>query len=221
MAETAKSVRRSAYHSPLRARQAAATRQAVLVAATRLFIERGWAGTTLASVAAEAGTAVETVYSGFGSKSGLLAAVIDVALIGDDEPVALAERSHYRRLGEGNREQRLDAAALIIALAHERSFGLLRTLQEAAASDSAAKTRWEKFETDRRTEIENGLGLILDGPAGDGLADTVWALTCPEVFGKLVYGRGWSVSRYQRWLVDTVGTVIVGDGDGSGPRDDR
>jgi len=65
----------------LRARQAAETRRTVLSAATRLFIERGWAATTLAAVAAEAGTAVETVYSAFGSKSGLLIAAIDVAIV--------------------------------------------------------------------------------------------------------------------------------------------
>jgi AcrR family transcriptional regulator len=60
----------------------------VLEAAARLFTDRGWAATTLAAVAADAGTAVETVYAGFGSKSGLLTAAIDAAIagIGSDGP---------------------------------------------------------------------------------------------------------------------------------------
>jgi AcrR family transcriptional regulator len=57
----------------------------VIAAATRLFSERGWASTTLAAIAAEAGTAIETIYSGFASKMGLLLAAIDVAIAGDDD----------------------------------------------------------------------------------------------------------------------------------------
>src|SRR4051812_23491530 len=74
------------YHSPLRARQAAATRLAIIHAAIRLFGDRGWAATTLPMVAAEAGTAVDTIYSAFGTKSGLLMAAIDLAIAGDGEP---------------------------------------------------------------------------------------------------------------------------------------
>ena len=62
---------RAGYHSPLRARQAAETRRTIVDAAIKLFGERGWAATTLPLVAAEAGTAVDTIYSAFGTKSGL------------------------------------------------------------------------------------------------------------------------------------------------------
>ena len=86
----------------MRARQAAETRQTVLCAATRLFIERGWAATTLAAVAAEAGTAVETFYSAFGSKSGLLIAAIDVAIVGDDDETPLVDRPEFTTLGAGS-----------------------------------------------------------------------------------------------------------------------
>jgi len=198
------------YHSPLRERQAAATRQAVLAAATRLFIERGWAGTTLAAVAGEAGTAVETIYPGFGSKSGLLTCAIDVALVGDDAAVPLAERPQYARLGVGSRAERLSAAAEIVSLAHHRAVGLLEALREAAASDAAAAARWERYESDRRTEIAGGLSLILGRRVAEPLIDGTWALTCPEVYTKLVVDRGWPLARYQRWLVETVGILLDG-----------
>jgi AcrR family transcriptional regulator len=201
---------RSAYRSPLRARQAEQTRRAVLDGAARLFTERGWAATTLAAVAAEAGTAVETVYAGFGSKSGLLTAAIDVAIAGDVEPIPLAQRPQYAQLGAGTRDDRMRAAAHIIALAHDRSVPLLRALQEAAASDAAALERWEKYEMDRRAEIGTGLGLVLGRRAPARLADSVWAIACPEVFAKLVLNRGWSVVRYERWLVGVV-NALIGD----------
>jgi AcrR family transcriptional regulator len=201
------------YHSPLRTRQAAQTRQAVLAAATRLFAARGWAGTTLAAVAAEAGTAVETVYAGFGSKSGLLTAAIDAAIAGDDEPVPLAERPRYARMGTGSRRERLSAAANLIAPAHVRSVPLLRALQEAAASDEAAAGRWARYEADRRAEIVHGLGLILGHRPADRLADSAWAIASPEVFAKLVIDRGWPATRYERWLADTV-DVMLGTSEG-------
>jgi AcrR family transcriptional regulator len=204
------SKRRADYHSPLRARQAAQTREVVLAAATRLFTERGWAATTLAAVAEQAGTAVETVYAGFRSKSGLLTAVIDAAIVGDDEPVPLAERSQYAQLDAGSRQERLAAAAHLVALTHDRSVALLRTLQEAAASDSAAAARWAKYEDDRRTMIAGGLGLVLGRRAAEDQVDAVWAIASPEVFGKLVMDRGWSVDRYQQWLVEIVGGLVEG-----------
>ena len=86
----------------LRARQAAETRKTVLGAATRLFTERGWAGTTLAAVAAEAGTAVETGLSGFRIEVGLLIAAIDVAIVGDDAEEPLVERPESLGLAWGN-----------------------------------------------------------------------------------------------------------------------
>ena len=199
----------STYHSPLRARQAATTRQAVLAAATRLFVERGWAATTIGAVAAEAGTAVETAYAGFGSKSGLLTAAIDTALAGDDGQVPLSEQPEYALIGVGSRQDRLSAAARVIAAAHERSIGLLRALREAAASDPGCAARWDRYEADRRSAIAAGLGLVLGRRPPDRLTDPIWALACPEVFDKLVTLRGWTLARYQAWLVEMAEAVIA------------
>jgi AcrR family transcriptional regulator len=200
---------RSGYHSPLRARQAAETRQTVLTAATRLFTERGWAGTTLAAVAAEAVTAVETVYSAFGSKSGLLLAAIDVAIVGDDDQVPLVERPAFTSLGTGQRPDRLVAAARIITEAPVRAVPLMGTLQEAAASDEASKVRLDAYETDRHAVISAGLELILGTTPSESLVDSIWALASPEVFTKLTRERGWSGARFERWLVEAA-TALLG-----------
>jgi AcrR family transcriptional regulator len=198
----------SGYRSPLRARQAAETRRTVLSAATRLFIERGWAGTTLAAVAAEAGTAVETVYSAFGSKSGLLVAAIDAAIVGDDGGTSLVERPEFRSLGTGARSKRLAAAARIITRALCNAVPLMGALQEASASDPASKARLDAYEADRHTVILAGLELILGKLPSETVTDSMWALASPEVFAKLTRERSWTVDRYEQWLVETAGALL-------------
>jgi AcrR family transcriptional regulator len=195
----------------LRARQAEQTRRNVLDAAARLFATVGWASTTLTAVAAEAGTAVETVYSGFASKSGLLTAAIDAALVGDDAPIPLAQRPELKQLAHGSQPERLKAAARVVALAHERSVPLLRALQEAAASDPSCAQRWEKYEADRRIEIRRGLALVAGHQIGATLVDAIWAIASPEVFAKLVLDRGWSRRRYEAWLVAIVTAMLHPD----------
>ena len=200
----------STYHSPLRARQAAETRKTVLGAATRLFTERGWAGTTLAAVAAEAGTAVETVYAAFGSKSGLLTAAIDVAIVGDDTEEPFVERPEFAGLGVGERSERLALAARIITRALERAVPLMGSLREASASDAAASTRLHTYETDRRAVIAAGLDLVTGKKATETLVDSMWALASPEVFSKLIRECGWQVENYERWLIATASALIKG-----------
>src|SRR4051795_4121319 len=98
------------YNSPLRAEQAQRTRAAVLDAATRCFLDEGYAATTMKDVAAEAGVSVQTVF-GQGSKAALLLACVDRAVVGDDEAVPLARRELFVRFVEASdRAAKLDAA---------------------------------------------------------------------------------------------------------------
>ncbi len=180
----------------------------MLDAATRLFADRGWAATTLARVAAEAGTVVETVYSGFGSKASLLCQAIDVALVGDDEPVPFAERKGFRDLGAGKVPTRIKDAAQLIAQTHARSVRLLRALQEAAASDPVAAERWARYEQDRREVIEVGLALITGRQLTDRTVDEIWALASPEVIAKLVLDRGWTIDEYEHWLAERATPLV-------------
>src|SRR5262245_36488789 len=110
---------RRRYNSTRRARQAAQTRDDVLAAATTRFTASGWAGTTINRMAAEAGVAVETVYSGFGSKKGLLRAAMDVAIVGDAAPVPLNEREEFHRLGRGSQAERIQAGITVQTDIHE------------------------------------------------------------------------------------------------------
>jgi hypothetical protein len=76
----------------------------------------------------------------------------------------------------------------------------------------SSSLRWNQYEADRRAEIVRGLGLILGRRPSDRLVDAIWAIASPEVFAKLVMDRGWSLSSYERWLVDTVRALLGSTG---------
>ena len=199
---------RSGYHSPLRARQAAETRRTIVDAAIKLFGERGWAATTLPQVAAEAGTAVDTIYSAFGTKSGLLMAAVDVAIVGDDDPTAMVDRPELLTFAKGRRVERLRTGVRFTIGVYQRSLPILKALREAAASDEASRARLAQYDDDRRNVMVAGLALILGGPAPDELVDAIWALVSPEVYTMLIDGRGWSAERAEAWLVEMAGAAV-------------
>src|SRR5437879_13615860 len=91
---------RRRYNSPHRREQAAATRREILAAAQRLFEQQGYAATTMAAIAAEAGVALKTVYVAFETKSGVLRALWHLLLRGDEDNVPVAEREWYRAVLE-------------------------------------------------------------------------------------------------------------------------
>ena len=89
---------RRGYRSELRSQQADQTRQRVAEAATGLFVRDGYAPTSISTVARAAGVSAQTVYNIFGTKAALLKFAYDIALVGDADPVPLAERADVRAL---------------------------------------------------------------------------------------------------------------------------
>ena len=199
---------RSGYHSPLRARQAAETRRTIVAAAIKLFGERGWAATTLPLVAAEAGTAVDTIYTAFGTKAGLLMAAVDVAIVGDDEPTPMVDRPELALFAKGRRSERLRTGVRFTIGVYERSLPILTALREAAASDETARARLAQYDEDRRNVMVAGLAYILGAPAPDELVDAIWALVSPEVYTMLISNRGWSAERTEAWLVEMASAAV-------------
>ncbi|MEJ2889284.1 TetR/AcrR family transcriptional regulator [Actinomycetospora aeridis] len=193
-----------AYRSPRRALQAAQTRTAVLRAARELFAEKGWAATGMRDVARAAQVSVETIYGTLGGKVGLLTAALDGAVVGDDEPVPLAERPLFRALGEGDLAARAAAGAALITDIHVRTIGLHLALREGAGSEPALAELRTTQEQGRRGSTADGLRLVLGRPVDDREVDLFWAQTCPEVYELLVHRSGWSVEQYQQWVLTLI-----------------
>jgi len=199
---------RRAYRSPRRQQQATQTRATILEAATRLFGERGWAGTGMRDVAREAGVSVETVYANFGAKGDLLMAAIDVAVVGDADPVPLDQRSEFVALGTGSRVERTRAAAKLLTGIHQRTAGVNMALREAAASDADLDRLMREREQGRRDNVEDGMSLIVGHPVSEQQADALWAVLDIGIYRLLTDLRGWSSAQYQTWVADALDRLL-------------
>lgn len=202
---------RRVYRSPRRKQQAAETREQILSAASTLFGARGWSATGMRDVAREAGVAVETVYASFGSKTELLMAAIDVGVVGDDEPVPLADRPEFTVLANGTFAERVAAAAGLVTTVNRRTSGLRRALNEAAVSEPALADKLIEAEHRRLISVAQAVELITGQPIEPATRDGVWAVTSFEMFHLLTGVAGWSEARYQEWVGDLIGRLLVED----------
>nr|MBA3295010.1 TetR family transcriptional regulator [Geodermatophilaceae bacterium] len=127
------SVKSRTYRSPLRDEQARQTRSGILVAARRLFTTQGYAATTVAQIAAEAGVAVDTVYAAVGAKSVIFSQLLETALSGTDEAVPAEERGYVRRMKAQTRaREKLETYAAAVRAIAERLGPLHLVLRDAA-----------------------------------------------------------------------------------------
>jgi AcrR family transcriptional regulator len=179
----------------------------VLVAAAELFSQRGWAGTGMRDVARQAGVSVETVYVTFGSKPELFQAAFDRAIVGDDRPVAVAERPEFEAMTRGTLDDRARASARMMISVHVHTAGLQRALREAAVAERDLAGLLNENEERRRADIQRALELAGGHRPSPTVRDGLWALTSFEVFELLVSRSGWSERRYEAWLADTIARV--------------
>ena len=197
---TSRGTGRRTYTSPRREQQAAETRASVLAAAGVLFSQKGWAATGVRDVATAAGVSVETVYSNFGSKSDLLMAALDVAVVGDAQPVALAGRAEFTTLGVGTLAERARAAARLVTGTHVRTAGIYLALREAAAADQSLSERMREGEERRRVSVEHGMSLVAGRSVTPLERDGLWAIVGVEVYRLLTELSGWTREEYEMWL---------------------
>jgi AcrR family transcriptional regulator len=207
---------RRRYDSRRRREQAAGTRAAVLAAARRLFVERGYAATTVAAIATEAGVSVETVYKAFGNKPGLVKSVFDVAIAGDDEPVPLVQRERIRRIQEekdGRRKLTLYGEHL--AETAPRSVPVQLLVREAAATDPGAAEVWRQMAAERLTGMTkfasdlHDRGHLRPALSVEEARDVLWTYNSAEIYDLLVLQRGWEPERYGRWVADALAAALL------------
>ena len=201
---TAAATRPRKYHSPLREQRAAETRATLLEAARRLFVERGWAGTGMREVASEAGVATETLYAHFSSKRALLRGVVDVAVAGDEEPIAVADRPEFIAIGRGSHHDRCAAAALLLRHIYERTGPVRKVIRQAAASDPEMADELHETRERQRRDVAASAPFLFGRKPTPTERDGLWALTSPEIYELLVDVSGWTPARYETWMTDAL-----------------
>jgi AcrR family transcriptional regulator len=207
MADAVKSTR--SYDSPRRREQAAATRQAILEAAQRLFERDGYTATSVPAIAAEARVALKTVYVAFETKANLLNALWEARLGQGEEAIPVREREWYRRLvAEPKPEGKLRILAAQAREVKTRSGALLEVIRNASTADTEIAALWDRIEAKlldvQRSVVEQlaeqgALASRLDPATA---TDVLWTLNHPTVWHLLVRERGWSAEHYERWLGD-------------------
>ena len=206
---------------PRRAEQARATRRQVVTEATRLFVAQGYAATSIASIAAAAGVAVQTVYAAFGNKRTILAAAVDQAIAGDDRPVVVNDRDWMRFVLESTEPAtRLRAYAHAVGRIHSGAAHVFRVLDVASASDPALAELWQETMRRRRVGVTGVVTPIAEaGDLRDDLTteeaiDVVWTLNGHDTYVNLVDHRHWTRERYEDWLGDALVALLLAGGSG-------
>jgi AcrR family transcriptional regulator len=202
-------VKTRSYDSPRRREQAAATRAVILEAARLLFVRDGYAGTTMAAVAAEAGVAVKTVYLAFETKSGVLRTLWNQLLRGDEGDEPVAAREWYREaVEEPDPERQLRLNARNSRAAKTRIAAVLEVIRTAAGADRDIEALWARIQTEfhaNQRVIVESLGekkALKPGLDVDRATDILWALNHPDLWQLLVRERGWAPEEYERWFGD-------------------
>lgn len=173
-----------------------------MCAAKRAVSTHSSHGVFHAAIAEEAGVSVETIYNGFGSKKGLLRAAMDVAVVGDTEPIPFVERPAFLDLGQGTLDERFARGAAVVADIHARSAGVWLAIVEASGADEEVNAWRLEMEKNRRLDTARSMQLVLGRPVDEHLVSMLWIINSPETYFKLVHDSGFSREEYEAFLVD-------------------
>ena len=186
-------------------------RRAVVESARTLFLERGYAATTIEAISEHSDVPSATVYRLFSSKLGILKAVLDTSIAGDDQPLAVQERQDVASLfSEPDPHKLLAGFAGITTAINQRTNDIYRVLVSAAGSDPAAAELLTEIRQERdrgQSRIARSLArahALKPGLRERDAADLIHTLMAPEVYRLLVGDRGWTPERYQQWLATTL-----------------
>lgn len=205
------------YDNSGRADAARRTRARVIAAAHERLVADGWAGTTIRAVAQTAAVSPETIYKAFGSKAGLLKAVYDGAMAGDDDPVPMRDRPLFMPLRQAtSASQAAHAYASIVAHLADQVGPLLRVALSSRGAEPELQAFADKIDAERLAGVRmvvnqwHARGWIRTGLGPDRAADVVWTLISPAVH-ELLLTREWSSTSYREWLEQTLLATVLTD----------
>ncbi|MCA2216008.1 TetR/AcrR family transcriptional regulator [Jidongwangia harbinensis] len=187
-----------------RAEQARATRRRIVAAATEQFVARGYGATLLDQVADQAGVAVQTVYFHFGNKRTLLRHVMDVAAVGDDEPVPLLERPWFTRLQQEPEPRRIIELWLTSGrqILH-RTAPLMRVMRGATGTDPDLAAQWQTHQQQARAaygllvELLAARDALRPGLDLEQARDIAFTIASVETYLQFTDVCGWTPEEWQ------------------------
>ena len=208
-------VKRRTYDSPVRRAAAARTRAAVIDAARRLFAAQGYAETSVADIAAEAGVSVDTLYAAVGRKPQLLLAVHDSILSEGEGPIEAQQRGYVKAIrAASTASEKIDVYVDALTRLLPRTAPLLEALRVAGRDDPACLEMYEQI-NDRRS---HNMGLLVQelratGHMRDGIDDEsatllMWSMNSSTYY-ELLRARGVSPKEYGALIREVWGRTLV------------
>jgi len=207
-------VKRRTYDSSRRRAQATETRLSIVVAARDLFIDQGYASTTMADIACAAGVSVETIYAAFRNKATLLHKAWDLTVGGDDQDIVFHERPEVLAIrDEPDLAKRLMLHAAFSTQTAQWIAPFQLMVQSAAGADPAAAAMLEEMGRQRFV----GMTVMTAEAATTGqlavseeeCRDVIWSMTDGMLWHRLVNERGWTNERFADWLGYTWVRLLV------------
>jgi AcrR family transcriptional regulator len=179
-------------------------------------LDRGYAATTIEAISERSDTSQPTIYRLFGSKLGILKALLDVSIGGDDQAVAMADRPQVlAMLGDPDPRRQLTAFAALLRTLMERAAPVHRILADAARSDADAAALLAEIARQRQEGQQRVARSLARSKAlrpslrERDAADVIHALASPEVYGLLVLDRGWTGDRYEQWVRELLAEQLL------------
>jgi AcrR family transcriptional regulator len=205
------------YSSAVRNEQAARTRAAILDAASDLFLERGYARTTMQDIAELAGVARDTVHAVFGSKARVLTALIDVRLVPDGSVANVTQRPDAQAVkDEVDQRRQIELFATFITVISTELRPVFEILRTASAVEPEMgrvfaemdRFRMQNMQTYAKWIAARGPLRVTTKRAGE----IIWTLASPDVARMLCDELGWTQAQHARWLSDTLTRTLLPDG---------
>lgn len=202
------------YDSTQRRQQAQQNRARVLQAARQRFLAQGYAATKIAEIARDAGVSVETVYKTYATKAGVLKALFDVSVAGDDDPIPMAQREVIQKVldaPEATRKIAIYAEHLASTMPRTAPVQLLA--RDGAASSADAAAVWKQIRDETLTAMKMfaaDLGKTGQLRVSAAVArDVLWTYHAPELYELLVLERGWSAARYGEFITAALTDALL------------
>ncbi len=221
MADMARAVKGRHYNAASRQASSLETRARVLAAAREAIVADGYRGATVAGIAARAAVNVDTVYELVGRKPVLLRELIEQAISGTGGAVDAEERDYVMAIrAEQDPREKLRIYARSVSLIQARLAPLFLALRDASATEAEAREVWQEV-SDRRAANMRKLASDLQAAGGlrraltiEEAGDVLWATNSSELYVLLTVERGWSATRYERWLADAWCRLLLPPGSG-------
>jgi AcrR family transcriptional regulator len=183
-------------------------------AARRRFLGDGYAATTVASIAADAGVSVEMVYKAYGGKAGLVRALWETALAGEG-PVHAEVRSDEVSTAETDPVLIIASWARLSREVAPRMAPILLLVRAAAATDPEMQRLQDELAAQRLVRMaHNADALAQPGHLRQGIThgqarDVLLTYTAPEIYELLVLRQGWSLEDYSRFIRQGVAAALL------------